>query len=226
VSALSEETRAHFPEIEEGQWARLAAYADLLRGWNARVNLVSRKEPELIETRHIAPCLVPVKFLSLAEGGHPARFLDAGTGGGLPGLVLAILYPRAQFLLVDSIAKKVRAVEDIAARLGLDNVAVRQARAEGLDGQFDFVTGRAVTALPDFIGWVRKRLRPGNRHSIANGLLYWKGGEIEPALREQGIKPVQTYPIDEYTGDAFFAGKYIAHFEARTVKGFKQELTK
>jgi len=112
----------------------------------------------------------------------------------------------------------------MAARLGLENVEARQARAETLKGEFDFVTGRAVTALPDFIGWVQRRLRPGARHSLANGLLYWKGGEIEPALREQGIEPAHVYPIDEYTGDPFFAGKYVAHFEAGALKGFKQEV--
>ncbi len=190
---------------------RLAELAALLREWNAKLNLVSRTDIENLEQRHIAPCLAPLKFLKLAPG---ATVLDVGTGGGLPGLPLAICYPEAKFLLVDSTAKKIRAVTDIAQRLGLTNVEARPVRAETLTGHFDFVLGRAVTALPLFVSWIKARLRPGAQHSLANGVLIWKGGDLTAELADLGVEPRQRFFLEGFFQDEYFKEKYILHFAA------------
>lgn len=200
--------------IPAGAVPQLAALAALQREWNDKLNLVSRQDVENLERRHLASCLAPLKFLTLEPG---ATILDVGTGGGLPGLPLAICYPQAQFLLVDSIGKKIRAVEDMVQRLGLKNVEVRQARAETVPGTFDFVVGRAVTALPEFVGWVRGRLRPGSRHSLASGLLLWKGGDLTGEIAALGVEPRQKFFLEAFLNDAYFREKYILHFAAEDI---------
>jgi len=190
---------------------QLDALAVLLREWNAKLNLVSRADVENLERRHLAACLAPLKFLRLEPG---ATILDVGTGGGLPGLPLAICYPQAKFLLVDSIGKKIRAVEDMASRLGLKNVEARQARAETVPGQFDFMLGRAVAALPEFVGWVRARLKRGAPHSLENGLLLWKGGDLAAEIAALGVAPRQKFFLEAFLQDPYFQAKYILHFAA------------
>jgi 16S rRNA (guanine527-N7)-methyltransferase len=176
--------------IPEAARPRLAELAVLQREWNEKLNLVSRTDIENLERRHLAPSLAPLKFLQLAPG---ATVLDVGTGGGLPGLPLAICYPQAKFLLVDSIGKKIRAVTDMIQRLGLTNVEARPVRAETLTGHFDFVLGRAVTALPLFVSWIKPRLRPGAQHSLANGVLIWKGGDLSAEFADLGVEPRQRF---------------------------------
>jgi 16S rRNA (guanine527-N7)-methyltransferase len=190
---------------------QLAALAALLREWNDKLNLVSRQDVENLERRHLSSCLAPLKFLQLESG---ATVLDVGTGGGLPGLPLAICYPQAKFLLVDSVGKKIRAVEDMAKRLDLKNVEVRNARAETITGGFDFVLGRAVAALPEFVGWIRGRLKPGAKHSLANGLLMWKGGDLTAELAALGVDPRQKFFLEAFFQDEYFKEKYILHFAA------------
>lgn len=194
--------------------SQLTALAALLREWNDKLNLVSRQDVENLERRHLASCLAPLKFLTLEPG---ATVLDVGTGGGLPGLPLAICYPQAKFLLVDSIGKKIRAVEDMAQKLGLQNVEARQARAETVTGKFDFILGRAVTALPEFVGWVRGRLQQGTRHSLANGLLLWKGGDLTTEIASLGVEPRQKFFLEAFFNDPYFREKYILHFAAEDI---------
>jgi len=201
---------ANLPVPDEAR-PRLAELAALLREWNSKVNLVSRPDAAHLESHHLAPCLAPLRFLKFKG---PASVLDVGTGGGLPGLPLAICYPHTKFLLVDSIGKKVRAVEDMARRLGLKNVEVRQARAETLTGQFDFVLGRAVTALPVLVSWIRGRVRPGEGHSLPNGLLCWKGGDLTEELGALGVEPRQRFFLEAFFQDEYFREKYILHFAA------------
>ena len=160
-----------FPDLTEQTWQGLEQYCELLRNWNSKINLVSRKDMDRLETKHLAHCLTITKFLRLMP---KTQVLDVGTGGGLPGIPMAICYPQAKFTLMDSIAKKVMVVEDMASKLGLANVSVRRGRVEELPKKktYDFVLGRAVTALPVFFGWVRDKVAKGSRNSPANGILY------------------------------------------------------
>jgi 16S rRNA (guanine527-N7)-methyltransferase len=206
---MLERLKTHFPWVEPAQWLRLAHMAALHREWNARVNLVSRKDIEYLEWHHYAPCVAVSGVLRLMDG---ARVLDAGTGGGFPGLIMAVLYPGAHFTLVDSVGKKITAVAAIAAQLKLRNVETCNRRVEQLHREFDFVTGRAVASLPQFVQWVRRCVRKGGKHSWENGILYWKGGSLADEAQALGIQPSGQLSLEETLGDAHFHEKYILHY--------------
>ena len=201
-----------FPGISDPQWDKLQEYTALLREWNAKINLVSRKDMDRLETKHLAHCLTITKFLRLMPR---ARLLDVGTGGGLPGIPMAICYPQAKFTLMDSIAKKTMVVEDIAKRLNLENVEVRRGRVEELPKKktYDFVLGRAVTALPVFFGWVRDKVAKGSKNSPANGILYLKGGDYTEELKSSGLTPAKIWNLDELLPEAELGDKYLIHFK-------------
>ena len=201
-----------FPDIAEPHWKKLAEYTTLLREWNTKINLVSRKDMDRLETKHLAHCLTITKFLRLMP---KSRLLDVGTGGGLPGIPLAICYPQAKFTLLDSIAKKTMVVEDIAKRLELSNVEVCRGRVEELPRKktYDFVLGRAVTALPVFFGWVRDKVSKGSRNSPANGILYLKGGDYSEELKSSGLTPAKIWNLDEIIPQAELGEKYLIHFK-------------
>lgn len=203
-----------FPNLSQKEEELLAGWAVLLRQWNEKINLISRKDIEHLEERHLAPCLAITNHLKLMQG---TRVMDVGTGGGFPGLIMAICYPQAQFTLVDSIGKKVAVVQDIAEQLGLRNVKVQQARVESIQREFDFITGRAVKNLPEYFGWIQGNLRRGQRNSLPNGVLYWKGGDLAAEYAAIGIKPRSTIDLQSELQDPYFADKYILHFDARDV---------
>jgi 16S rRNA (guanine527-N7)-methyltransferase len=206
--------RKQFPQVEETAWPVLEAWAVLLREWNAKINLISRKDIEYLEARHLSHCLAITNHLKLMSG---ARIMDVGTGGGFPGIIMAICYPQANFTLIDSIGKKITVVQDLVDKLGLKNVEARQCRAEDVKKQFDFVTGRAVKNLPEYFSWIKKNVRRGERNSIPNGVLYWKGGELGDELTALGIRPRKTISLGEIFGDPYFEEKYILHFDARDI---------
>ena len=201
-----------FPSLPKETWAQLREYTDLLREWNAKINLVSRKDMERLETKHLAHCLTITNFLRLMP---KAQVLDVGTGGGLPGIPLAICYPQAKFTLMDSIGKKVMVVEDMVHRLGLKNVEIRRGRVEEMPKKrsFDFVIGRAVTALPTFFGWVNNKIRKGSRNSPANGILYLKGGDYSEELKSSGLHPAKIWKLDEIIPQAELGEKYLILFK-------------
>ena len=203
---MKEELRAWFPDFDDARWAQLEAWAALMREWNAKINLVSRKDIEHLEVNHLAPCLAVTRVLKLMHG---ARVLDVGTGGGLPGVVMAMCYPQAHFLCVDSVGKKVGVVEDLAKRLEIRNLEVRHCRAETLAREVDFVTGRAVTSLPVFVSWIHRIVRRGYKHSLENGVLYWHGGALEA-----GLEPTRLFEFpDLLPGADHLVGKRIVHLK-------------
>lgn len=203
-----------FPHVPQQAWPVLVEWAALIRAWNDKINLISRKDIAQLEQRHLAHCLAITNHLKLMHG---TRVMDVGTGGGFPGLIMAICYPQAQFVLIDSIGKKIAVVQDIIQRLNLSNAEARQCRAESVNKQFDFITGRAVKNLPEYFSWIKNNLRKGQRNSIPNGVLYWKGGELEPDFAALGIRPRLTIDLQEKLCDDYFAQKYILHFDARDV---------
>ena len=201
-----------FPDLAEESWFGLQQYCKLLRDWNSKINLVSRKDMDRLEIKHLAHCLTITKFLRLMP---KTQVLDVGTGGGLPGIPMAICYPQAKFTLMDSIAKKVMVVEDMTSKLGLSNVSVRRGRVEELPQKktYDFVLGRAVTALPVFFGWVRDKVAKGSRNSLANGILYLKGGDYREELKSSGLTPAKIWNLDELLPEAELGEKYLIHFK-------------
>ena len=201
-----------FPDIEQGTWEKLHEYTSLLREWNAKINLVSRKDTDRLEVKHLAHCLTITKFLRLMP---KARLLDVGTGGGLPGIPLAICYPEARFSLMDSIGKKVMVVEDMVNRLSLQNAEVIRGRVEELPKKksYDFVIGRAVTALPTFFGWVQNKIAKGAKHSPANGILYLKGGDYTEELNSSGLHPAKIWNLDKLLPEAELGEKFLIHFK-------------
>jgi 16S rRNA (guanine527-N7)-methyltransferase len=204
-----------FPNISEDAWLMLERWAELLREWNTKINLISRKDIDALEERHLIHCLAITNVLTLRKG---ARILDVGTGGGLPGLPMAICYPHAKFTLIDSIAKKVGVVQSIADDLGLENVEAKQVRAETLKLKYDFVTGRAVKNLPEFLSWISNNLQTGNQHSLANGVIYWKGGSIEAELKPLGLQSKICVDLESALSDAYYKDKYILHIQAEMLK--------
>lgn len=206
--------REQFPNISDETWPVLEQWSVLLRDWNAKINLISRKDIDHLEGRHLSHCLEITNHLKLMNG---ARIMDVGTGGGFPGIIMAICYPQAHFTLIDSIGKKIGVVQDLADKLGLKNVEARQCRAESINKQYDFITGRAVKNLPEYFSWIKGNLRRGERNSIPNGVLYWKGGDLEDELDALGIRPRKTIALETSFNDPYFVEKYILHFDARDV---------
>ena len=198
--------------MENDTFSKLQEYCDLLREWNAKINLVSRKDTDRLEIKHLAHCLTISKVLRLMP---KARLLDVGTGGGLPGIPLSICYPQARFTLIDSIGKKVMVLEDMVKRLNLTNVEVRRGRVEELPRKktFDFVIGRAVTALPTFFGWVQDKISKGAKNSPANGILYLKGGDYTEELKTSGLHPAKIWNLDELIPEAQLGEKFLIHFK-------------
>lgn len=200
--------RNTLPEVAEEHWPQLETWAALMREWNNKINLVSRKDIDNLEAHHLAPCLAITRHLKLMKG---ARIMDVGTGGGMPGLPMAICYPQAHFTLVDSVGKKLKIIEDIAQRLNIRNITTTHARAETIKRKFDFITGRAVADLETFLGWNRNHLRPGSTHSLPNGILYWRGGDVQAELNAIHIKAKQIISIADILSDEYFNQKYILH---------------
>ncbi len=168
-----------FPDISPEQNIQFSKLNELYTYWNERINLISRKDIDKLEERHILHSLAIAKVIQFKPG---TEILDVGTGGGFPGIPLAIMFPEARFTLVDSIGKKIKVVNEVIEALQLKNVTARQIRAEELDGKFDFVVSRAVTRMPEFLRWMRGKVRKKNFNSLNNGILYLKGGDVEEEM--------------------------------------------
>lgn len=197
----------YFPELGVVQNERLGSLQALYEDWNGKINVISRKDMEHFYVRHVLHSLGIAKAISFQPG---TKVLDVGTGGGFPGIPLAILFPEVEFLLVDGIGKKIRVVEEVAAALGLENVKARQLRAETINDRFDFVVSRAVTALPVFAGWVKPLIRPGHENSLSNGILYLKGGDFESELKQVKWQ-AKVFELNQWFDEPFFETKKLVH---------------
>jgi 16S rRNA (guanine527-N7)-methyltransferase len=197
----------YFKDLTQQQIAQFDQLYDLYSFWNAQINVISRKDIDELYERHILHSLGIAKFCTFKPG---ESVLDVGTGGGFPGIPLAILFPKTSFHLVDSIGKKIKVVTEVAAALGLQNVKASHLRAEQVNGKFDFVVSRAVTRLVDFYPWVQGKFNKDSKNAIANGIVYLKGGDLEEEIAESRLK-AELYPLSDYFKEEFFETKYIVY---------------
>lgn len=195
-----------FPNITERQRQQFAALPALYAEWNAQINVISRKDMDNFVVHHLLHSLAIAKVQPFKP---MCDILDVGTGGGFPGIPLAILFPQTNFHLVDSIGKKIKVVQAVADALELANVRAEQTRAEQVRGEYDFVVSRAVTDLRQFVPWVRGRISRSNYHDLRNGILYLKGGDLGEEL--QPFKKAKVYNISDYFDDPFFETKKVVY---------------
>ncbi|MGX1751806.1 MULTISPECIES: 16S rRNA (guanine(527)-N(7))-methyltransferase RsmG [unclassified Sphingobacterium] len=198
----------YFPKLTETQKEQFAKLEELYPLWNDQINVISRKDIESLYLKHVLHSLAIGKFVG--EFAPNTRVLDVGTGGGFPGIPLAILFPEVKFHLVDSIGKKIKVVREVAEGLGLTNVEADHIRAEQLDYKYDFVVSRAVTRLGDFIPWVRNKIEKQDKNGIPNGILYLKGGDLKEEIKEARVK-AELHPISSYFKEDFFDTKYVMY---------------
>ena len=196
----------YFPNLSEIQKEQFSKLQGLYEQWNVHINLISRKDIENLYLKHVLHSLSIAKVIDFADG---TKILDVGTGGGFPGIPLAIFFPNVEFLLVDSIGKKINVVKEIADKIGIKNLKAEHKRAEQVMGKFDFVVSRAVTKMKVFQQWVRKKISSKRKNILNNGILYLKGGDLSYELK--GIKNANTYDISKYFEEDFFETKKIVY---------------
>lgn len=197
----------YFPGLTPLQTERFAALGALYADWNSRINVISRKDMEHFYERHVLHSLAIAKVCTFEPG---ARIMDVGSGGGFPGIPLAILFPECSFTLVDSIGKKVNVMLGVAEALGLGNVTPLNTRAEQVPGRFDYIVSRAVTDMNTFTGWVWNKIEPGSKGTLPNGILYLKGGDLTEELSATGKKHI-IYDISDFFGEEFFSTKKVVY---------------
>lgn len=198
----------YFPALSQEQMSGFEELIPLYTYWNERINVISRKDIENLEIHHILHSLAIARFISFKPG---AQILDVGTGGGFPGIPLAIMFPETQFHLVDSIGKKIKVVNEICQVLQLKNVSSAHSRAEDIKEKYDFVVSRAVTTLPQISSWIKGKFKPLNNHAIPNGMIYLKGGDIEEEIKELKHFNHQIVPITDYFSETFFETKKVVY---------------
>ena len=201
----------YFPELSEKQLEQFTMLAPLYRDWNSQINVISRKDIDELYVKHVLHSLGIAKVIQFKD---KTKVLDVGTGGGFPGIPLAILFPNVQFVLVDSIGKKIKVVKEVVDRLGLENVKAYHKRAEELNDHFDFVVTRAVTSIKKFIPWVKGKLHPESFNDLKNGVLFLKGGDLTEEIIESN-KKVETYPLSDFFKEEFFETKVVLYLRVK-----------
>jgi 16S rRNA (guanine527-N7)-methyltransferase len=203
---IMDEILKYFPNLTDKQILQFKKLEKLYLDWNTKINVISRKDMDSLYLKHVLHSLAIAKIVEFMPN---SDVLDVGTGGGFPGIPLAILFPKTNFYLVDSIAKKIKVVNEIANALELKNVKAEQIRAEKVKGEFDFIVSRAVTKMNDFIKWVRKKTKKKHLHDIKNGILYLKGGDLSEELKN--FKNATIYLISDFYNEDFFETKKVVH---------------
>lgn len=197
----------YFPDISAEQKTQFERLESLYSEWNAQINVISRKDTENFYERHVLHSLAIAKVMPFADG---SKILDIGTGGGFPGIPLAILFPNSNFFLVDSIGKKIKVVDEVASALGLTNVRSAHERAENIKEEFDFIVSRAVTAMPTFITWTKGKFLKKNNNRLKNGTLYLKGGDLKEEMATVK-KAAQYFNLSDFYSEEFFETKKVVY---------------
>lgn len=198
----------YFPQLTDAQLAQFEQLDTLYRDWNQKINVVSRKDIDHLYERHVLHSLAIAKFITLKAG---TRIVDVGTGGGFPGIPLALLFPEVQFLLIDATGKKIKVVQSIVESIKLNNVKTLHARAEDVQGRFDFVVSRAVAPLHTLYSWTRHLVSVESKNEMPNGWLVLKGGNLEMELSLLKKKAKLT-AVNDFFDESFFAAKFIVYF--------------
>ncbi|NRD23200.1 16S rRNA (guanine(527)-N(7))-methyltransferase RsmG [Winogradskyella litoriviva] len=196
----------YFPNLTETQIRQFAALEALYKDWNSKINVISRKDIDELYLRHILHSLGIAKVMSFTPG---SSILDVGTGGGFPGVPLAILFPECKFHLVDSINKKLKVINAVSEAIELTNVKTTHSRVEAIDETFDFIVSRAVTSMPEFTTWVKGKIAKNQKNELKNGILYLKGGDLTDELKQ--YKTVKAYLLSDYFEEPFFDTKKVIH---------------
>lgn len=204
---------SYFPHLTETQINQFQKLQELYEDWNSKINVISRKDIDELYTRHIIHSLGITKILEFKPG---SKVMDVGTGGGFPGIPLAIMYPEVDFYLIDIIAKKIKVVNEVATALGLTNVKAEQKRAELVKEEFDFIVSRAVTNMPDFVEWVKGKVKKQSNHELNNGILYLKGGDLTEELAS--FPKATQYNLSDFFKEEFFETKKVVHLPLKNRK--------
>lgn len=197
----------YFPTLSETQKSQFTKLFDLYKDWNEKINVISRKDIDNLYINHVLHSLGIAKVVSFKP---EAKVLDVGTGGGFPGIPLAIMFPQTQFHLIDSIGKKITVVKNVAEGCGLKNVKAEQIRAEQIKGEYDFIVSRAVTRLKEFYGWINKKVKKKSEHELYNGILYLKGGDLDEELAELK-RAHQIFDLSSFFKEEFFETKKVVY---------------
>ena len=197
----------YFPDLSPEQKTQFERLESLYAEWNAQINVISRKDTDNFYERHVLHSLAIAKVMPFTDG---SKILDIGTGGGFPGIPLAILFPNCNFFLVDSIGKKVKVVDEVAKALGLKNVRSAHERAENIKEEFDFIVSRAVTAMPTFINWTKGKFLKKNNNPLKNGILYLKGGDLKEEMATVK-KAAQYFNLSDFYTEEFFETKKVVY---------------
>lgn len=201
-----DEILKYFPDLTELQINQFTQLESLYKDWNSKINVISRKDIDQLYTKHVLHSLGIAKIQKFNPG---SSVMDVGTGGGFPAIPLAILFPETSFYAIDVIAKKIKVVQEVADAIGLKNLKAEQNRAETVKEQFDFIVSRAVTNMPDFVGWIRYKTKKDNNHELHNGVLYLKGGDLTEEL--QDFPRATQYNLSDIFEDEFFETKKVVH---------------